>query len=117
MSVGYPDDGDYESAAGSALRRPTPAPASRRNRTLRGRRSGLRGWMILAPIGLLTLAAASAALLTGGEELPPAQLAEPASDETGLPKVVSGASPDPQALAADVAPAPPAAAPWVSPAP
>lgn len=69
---------------------------ARNHRGVRGRKGGVKTWMILAPVGVLVLAAAAAALVMGDRDaVAPPPLAEPAATAPVLP-----AQPLPAELAA-----------------
>jgi len=80
---------------------------ARNRRGVRGRKGGVKTWMILAPLTVLVLGAAAAALVMGDRDAPaPAPLVEPAATAPVLPT---------QPLTAEVAPI--EAAPVVETAP
>jgi len=89
MSVTYPHDRPLSPAdRHDGLREEPFVPVyARTGRTARGRRkSGMKTWMILAPIGVLVLGGAAAALMMGdGGDVAPAPLVEPAATPPVLP--------------------------------
>ena len=87
MSVTYPHDRPMPQGEHLEPIREEPfVPVYARNRrTTRGRKGGVKTWMILAPIGVLVLGAGAAAMMMGGEESAPAPLAEPAATGPVLP--------------------------------
>lgn len=110
MTVTYPHDRPLPLAERpEEVREETFVPVYARNRSMRGRKGGLKTWMILAPIGVLALGAGAAAMVMGGgDDVAPAPLVEPAATAPVAP---------PQALTIEPAPVEPAAAPVVEAAP
>ena len=110
MSVTYtnePNDRSLDSEA-------PYVPAYARSRQARKSKGGVKTWMILAPIGVLTLGGIGAATLMGGEQAPmveaeattPAPVAsQPMQSEVAVAPLTSAATPTP----IDVAPLPTAA--------
>src|SRR5688572_24720327 len=101
MSVTYPHDrpmlhGDHVEGVHEE---PFVPVYARNRRTARGRKGGIKTWMVLAPIGVLVLGAGAAAMMMGGEEAAPAPLVEPAATAPVLP-----AQPAAQPLATTAAP-------------
>jgi hypothetical protein len=111
MTVTYPHD------------RPQPHPApvqdvreepfvpvyARDRRGVRSRKSGLKTWMILAPLGVLVLAGSAALLVMGDrDDAAPAPLAEPAATAPVLPvqPLLTEAAPVEAIPAAEATPAP-----------
>ncbi|HEY0599919.1 MAG TPA: hypothetical protein VGD32_07430, partial [Brevundimonas sp.] len=97
MSVTYPHDrpmpqGDH---LDSVREEPFVPVYARTRRSARGRKGGLKTWMILAPIGVLVLGAGAAAMMMGGEDSAPAPLAEPAATPPVLPAQPLAAAPAP----------------------
>ena len=89
MSLTYPHDRPlpHDPVAPAAREEPYVPVYARTRRTTTGRsRDGVRAWMILAPIGVLVLGGAAAALMFGGgEDAAPVPLAEPAATAPVLP--------------------------------
>ncbi|HYC67067.1 hypothetical protein [Brevundimonas sp.] len=124
MSVTYPHDrpqpqGDYLE---SPREEPFVPVYARTRRNTRSRKSGVKTWMILAPIGVLVLGAGAAAMLMGGgDEVAPAPLAEPAATAPVVPAQPLLTEAEPAATAAapvvDATPAPAPAVRRTAPAP
>lgn len=109
MTLTYPHDRPQPPHAPLEGVREEPfVPVYARNRRgVRGRKGGVKTWMILAPLTVLVLGAAAAALVIGDRDAPaPAPLAEPAATAPVLPI---------QPLTAEVAPI--EAAPVAEPTP
>lgn len=88
MSLTYPHNGSrpHDQAFEAAPEQPFVPVYARQGRTARGRKRGVRTWMILAPVGVLVLGAAAAAMMLGGrDEVAPAPLVEPAATAPVLP--------------------------------
>jgi hypothetical protein len=88
MTVTYPHDRPVpqDSLAGNIRDEPVIPVYARDRRTTRGRKGGVRTWMILAPIGVLVLGAGAAAMVMGGrDDVAPAPLIEPAATGPVLP--------------------------------
>ena len=121
MTVTYPHDRPLPHDTHMEEARPEPyVPVYARTRgSTRGRKGGVKTWMILAPIGVLVLGGAALALAMGqGDEVAPAPLVEPAATGPVLPPqpLVSEAAPvEPPATA--TVEAPPAPVPVVRAAP
>lgn len=117
MTVTYPHDRPLPHDTHMEEARPEPyVPVYARTRgATRGRKGGVKTWMILAPIGVLVLGGAALALAMGqGDEVAPAPLVEPAATGPVLPPqpLVSEAAPV-EAPAATPVEAAPVAAPVV----
>ena len=87
MTVTYPHDRPLPQ---DNLEAPREAPFipvyARTGRSARGaRKGGIKTWMILAPIGVLVLGAGAAAMMMGGDDVPPAPLVEPAATAPVVP--------------------------------
>ena len=98
MTVTYPHDRPLPQDSRPDLVREEPfVPVyARDRRSTRGRKDGLKTWMILAPVGVLVLGAGAAAMVMGsGDEVAPAPLIEPAATGPVLP---------PQPVAAEAVP-------------
>lgn len=111
MTLTYPHDRPEPPRAPIEGVREEPfVPVYARNRRgVRNRKSGVKTWMILAPVSVLVLGVAAAALVMGDRNAPaPAPLAEPAATAPVLP---------PQPLLAEVAPVEAAPAAETPPAP
>ena len=67
-------------------------PVYARRGKARGRKGGIRTWMILTPVAVLVLGGVGAMLLTQGPEESPAPLAEPAATAPVLPLAPTGAA-------------------------
>jgi len=94
MSITYPQD------RADAVSEETIVPVYARTRASRGRKSGVRTWMILAPIGVLVIGGAAAMMLmTGRDDVAEAPLAEAAATAPVLPT-----TPAPLPMAAEPAP-------------
>ena len=80
MTLTYPHDRPlpHDSHLDATRTEEPFVPVYARTRSARGRKGGLKAWMILAPIGVLVLGAGAAALMSGGDEAT-APLAEPAA--------------------------------------
>lgn len=118
MSVTYPHDRPTPQADHLESPREEPfVPVYARNRrTARGRKGGVKAWMILAPIGVLVLGAGAAAMMMGGgDDVAPAPLAEPAATAPVVPAepLATTASPVEAAAPASIVEATPAPAPTV----
>lgn len=88
MSVTYPHDHPMSHSDRPEAPREEPfIPVyARTRRTARSRKGGVKTWMILAPIGVLVLGGAAAALMMGeGGDVAPAPLVEPAATPPVLP--------------------------------
>lgn len=88
MSLTYPHDRPrpQDPAFEAAPEQPFVPVYARQGRAARGRKRGVRTWMILAPIGVLVLGAAAAAMMLGGrDEVAPTPLVEPAATAPVLP--------------------------------
>ncbi|MBW8302435.1 MAG: hypothetical protein K0M78_00520, partial [Brevundimonas sp.] len=87
MSITYPHDRPVPQAGLTETPREEPfVPVYARTRTARGRKGGVKSWMILAPIGVLVLGAAAVVLVMGESEgVAPAPLVEPAATGPVLP--------------------------------
>jgi hypothetical protein len=80
MSVTYPED------RADAVREETFVPVYARTKAQRGRKGGIRSWMILAPIGVLVIGGAAALMvMNGGGDVAEAPLAEAAATAPVLP--------------------------------
>ena len=82
---------------------------ARNRRGVRGRKGGVKTWMVLAPLTVLVLGAAAAALVMGDRDAPaPAPLAEPAATAPVLPTqpLTAEVAPIEAAPVAEAAPAP-----------
>ncbi len=115
MTVTYPHDQPMPQGEHLEATREEPfVPVyARTRRTARGRKGGVKTWMILAPIGVLVLGAGAAAMMMGGgEEVAPAPLVEPAATAPVLPPQPLLAEPA-SVEAAPVVEATPAPAPVV----
>lgn len=112
MTVTYPHDRPLPlgERAEEIREEPFVPVYARSRRTRRGRKGGLKTWMILAPIGVLVLGAGAAAMIMGGgDDIAPAPLVEPAATAPVAP---------PPALTIEAAPVEPVAtAPIVEAAP
>lgn len=112
MSVTYPHD--RPTPQGEYLESPREEPFvpvyARTRRNTRSRKGGVKAWMILAPIGVLVLGAGAVAMMTGGDEVAPAPLAEPAATPLVLPaqQLLTEAAPvtPPATAVVDATPAP-----------
>ncbi|HYC97624.1 hypothetical protein [Brevundimonas sp.] len=111
MTVTYPHDRPLPQD--SHLEGPREEPFipvyARTGRSARGRKGGIKTWMILAPIGVLVLGGAAAALMMGDRgEVAPAPLAEPAATAPVLPAqpVTAEAAPVEVAPVVEATPAP-----------
>ena len=107
MTLTYPHDRPLPQGVHSEeIREETIIPVyARDRRTTRGRKGGIKTWMILAPIGVLVLGAGAAAMIMGGgDDVAPAPLVEPAATAPVLP---------PQPLTSETAAVEPAVAPPV----
>ena len=99
MSLTYTDDTARTYTETPARSEEAYVPVYARSRSRKARRSGVRSWMILAPIGVLVLGGAAAMMLMdSGREAP--ALAEPAATAPVMPAAA------PAALNAGAAPAP-----------
>lgn len=121
MSVTYPHDHpmSHSDRVDAPREEPFIPVYARTGRTARGRKGGVKTWMILAPIGVLVLGGAAAALMMGdGGDVAPAPLVEPAATPPVLPAqpLVSEIVPA-EAEIAPVVEATPAPAPVVRTAP
>ena len=87
MTITYPHDRSVSNDGLSEAPREEPfVPVYARTRSTRGRKGGVKTWMILAPIGVLVLGGAAMALVMGqGDEEAPAPLIEPAATGPVLP--------------------------------
>lgn len=87
MSITYPHDRSMPNAGVPDVPREEPfVPVYARTRSARGRKGGVKSWMILAPIGVLVLGAAAVTLAMGeGDDVAPVPLAEPAATGPVLP--------------------------------
>jgi len=121
MTVTYPHDRPV--LQGERLEAPHEEPFipvyARTGRNARGgRKGGFKTWMILAPIGVLVLGGAAAALVMGqGDEVAPAPLVEPAATAPVLPTQPLLTEAPVEAAAAPVIEATPTPAPVVRAAP
>lgn len=113
MTVTYPHDRPLPHDTHMEEARPEPyVPVYARTRgSTRGRKGGVKTWMILAPIGVLVLGGAALALAMGqGDEVAPAPLVEPAATGPVLPPqpLVSEAAPleTPAVATVEVTPVP-----------
>ncbi len=94
MSITYPQD--RAEAAGEE----TFVPVYARTKAQLRRKGGMRTWMILAPIGVLVIGGAAALMvMTGGNDVAEAPLAEAAATAPVLPT-----TPAPLPMAAEPAP-------------
>lgn len=114
MSVTYPHDRPV--SAGDALEAPREEPFvpvyARTRRTSRGRKGGVKTWMILAPVAVLVLGGVAAALVMGGgEDVAPAPLVEPAA----TPPVLSAQPVAVETATVEVTPPPVEATPAPAP--
>lgn len=115
MTVTYPHDRPMPQ--GERLDAPREEPFvpvyARTGRNARGgRKGGVKTWMILAPIGVLVLGGAAAALVMGQVDEPaPAPLVEPAATAPVLPTQPLAIEAPVEAAAAPVVEATPAPAP------
>jgi hypothetical protein len=102
MSVTYPEDrSPLYSAPESGEAGDAFVPVYARTRT-RKKRSGVRSWMILAPVGVLVLGGVTAMMLTDDRDATPTALAEPAATAPVLPAAPAAL---PAPVARDPAPA------------
>lgn len=88
MSITYPHDRPLsrDGLAEVPHEEPFVPVYARTRRNVRGRKGGVKTWMIMAPIGVLVLGAGAAALVMGEREaIAPAPLAEPAATAPVLP--------------------------------
>ena len=88
MSITYPHDRPLsrDGLAEVPHEEPFVPVYARTRRNARGRKGGVKTWMIMAPIGVLVLGAGAAALVMGEREaVAPAPLAEPAATAPVLP--------------------------------
>lgn len=87
MTITYPHDRSMPNDGVPDVAREEPfVPVYARTRSARGRKGGVKSWMILAPIGVLVLGAAAVVLVMGeGDDVAPAPLAEPAATGPVLP--------------------------------
>lgn len=88
MSITYPHDRPLsrDGLAEVPHEEPFVPVYARTRRNARGRKGGVKAWMIMAPIGVLVLGAGAAALVMGEREaIAPAPLAEPAATAPVLP--------------------------------
>ncbi|MCS6627464.1 hypothetical protein N0B44_31620 [Roseibacterium beibuensis] len=87
MTITYPHDRSIPNESLTDAPREEPfVPVYARTRSARGRKGGVKSWMILAPIGVLVLGAAAVVLvMSEGDEVAPAPLAEPAATGPVLP--------------------------------
>ncbi|GAA0870507.1 hypothetical protein GCM10009116_23430 [Brevundimonas basaltis] len=87
MTITYPHDRSIPNGALSEAAHEEPyIPVYARTRSVRGRKGGVKSWMILAPIGVLVLGGAAVALVMGeSEEVAPVPLVEPAATGPVLP--------------------------------
>lgn len=111
MSVTYPHDRPIPHGEHLEAQREEPfVPVyARTRRSARGRKGGVKTWMILAPVGVLVLGGAAAALMMGDQgEVAPAPLAEPAATAPVLPAqpVLAEAAPMETAPVAEATPIP-----------
>ena len=117
MSLTYTDDTARTYTETPARSEEAYVPVYARSRSRKARRSGVRSWMILAPIGVLVLGGAAAMMLMdGGREAP--ALAEPAATAPVMPAAApaalnAAAAPTPAPV--DAAPLPREAAPAATP--
>ncbi|HZW15705.1 MAG TPA: hypothetical protein VFF66_05565 [Brevundimonas sp.] len=120
MTVTYPHDrplppnGEVE-----PVREEPFVPVYARTRKTRGRKGGVKTWMILAPLGVLVLGAGAAAMMMGGEDATPAPLAEPAATAPVLPAqpLLTEVAPIEAAPVAEATPAPAPVVRRTAPAP
>jgi hypothetical protein len=122
MTLTYPHDRPQPHPASIEAVRPEPfVPVyARDRRSLRSRKSGVKTWMILAPVAVLVLGGSAALLMMGERDnAAPAPLAEPAATAPVLPAQplltetapveiapVAEATPAPAPLVRRTAPAP-----------
>ena len=88
MSITYPHDRPmtHDGLAEVHNEEPFVPVYARTRRNARGRKGGVKAWMIMAPIGVLVLGAGAAALVMGEREaVAPAPLTEPAATAPVLP--------------------------------
>lgn len=110
MSVTYTEDHN------EALREDTFVPVYARTKASRARKGGVRSWMILAPIGVLVIGGAAAAIMTMGEgDVSPAPLAEPAATAPVLPTTPAPMAMEPAPVDSTPAPVVREAAPAPAP--
>lgn len=122
MTVTYPHDRPLPQD--SHLEGPREEPFvpvyARTGRSARGRKGGVKTWMILAPIGVLVLGGSAAALMMGDRgEGAPAPLAEPVAAARVLPAqpVTAEAAPAETAPVTEATPAPAPVVRRTAPAP
>ena len=112
MSVTYTEDRN------DPLHEDTFVPVYARTKASRARKGGLRSWMILAPIGVLVIGGAAAAMMTmGGEDVAQAPLAEPAATAPVLPTTPAPMAMEPAPVDSAPVPVMREAAPAPAPAP
>ena len=121
MSLTYPHDRPlpHDPVAPAAREEPYVPVYARTRRTTGRSRDGVRAWMILAPIGVLVLGGAAAALMfAGGEDAAPVPLAEPAATAPVLPtQPLTVAAVPVQAAPVEAVPAPAPVVRRAAPAP
>lgn len=129
MTVTYPHDRPlpHDTRMEEVRAEPYVPVYARTRGSTRGRKGGVKTWMILAPIGVLVLGGAAAALvMSQGDEVAPAPLVEPAATAPVLPAqplvtetapVATPAAPVIEATPAPVVRAAPAPARRAAPAP
>lgn len=116
MSITYTDNrpthpaGHFEPPVYPNAREEAPfVPVYARTGRSRTKKGGVRTWMILAPIGVLVLGGVTAAMLmSGGEEVAPVPVLEPAATAPVLPATapLAATSAPVEIAPAEAAPAP-----------
>lgn len=112
MSVTYTEDHN------EALREETFVPVYARTKASRGRKkSGVRSWMILAPIGVLVIGGVGVAMMMNQGDVAPAPLAEPAATAPVMPVTPAPMAMEPAPVDSAPAPVMREATPTPAPAP